>query len=188
MSSVLSTRMEISSAWLRGRKATRRGKVDAQVNKRSLNAFNSYVTLVPTNPTGDFTLVIETMTHDSSVCIRPALPPFSVKPQTVSYNITGGLKANVPLKVQHAHACQTSGFTQFHRCGERCLNPPKSMGTGLPNWRTFSLRMGLLHWYLGLTWWSQSPLSILAERENCLFPLLQQLSPFRIMITSTAIF
>ncbi|CAG5124192.1 unnamed protein product [Candidula unifasciata] len=48
----------------------------------------SYVGLV--SPTGnDLTIVIETMTHDHSQCIRPGLPWYTVSPQNVSLNLKG---------------------------------------------------------------------------------------------------
>ncbi len=47
----------------------------------------SYVTLVPpNNPKGDFSLIIETMSHNNSLCIRPGVPYYTVSPQNV-YNI-----------------------------------------------------------------------------------------------------
>ncbi|XP_012992911.3 galactocerebrosidase [Esox lucius] len=47
----------------------------------------SYVAL--TDSKGNLTVVIETMTHDHSVCIRPPLPAFSVTPQNVSFKLNG---------------------------------------------------------------------------------------------------
>uniref|UniRef100_A0A6Q2YLF7 Galactocerebrosidase n=1 Tax=Esox lucius TaxID=8010 RepID=A0A6Q2YLF7_ESOLU len=47
----------------------------------------SYVAL--TDSEGNLTVVIETMTHDHSVCIRPPLPAFSVTPQNVSFKLNG---------------------------------------------------------------------------------------------------
>jgi len=54
----------------------------------------SYVTLVPSggNPQSDMTLIIETMSHDQSVCIRPPLNPYKVEQQTVTFKLTGGLQ------------------------------------------------------------------------------------------------
>ncbi|CAG5125620.1 unnamed protein product [Candidula unifasciata] len=46
----------------------------------------SYVALV--SPAGsDLTVVIETMTHDHSICIRPALPKYTVKAQNVTITL-----------------------------------------------------------------------------------------------------
>ncbi|KAJ7990875.1 hypothetical protein DPEC_G00291440 [Dallia pectoralis] len=47
----------------------------------------SYVAL--TDKQGNLTVVIETMTHDHSVCIRPPLPAFKVAPQNASFQLTG---------------------------------------------------------------------------------------------------
>eukprot|EP01097_Dermamoeba_algensis_P000793 TRINITY_DN1284_c0_g1_i3.p1 TRINITY_DN1284_c0_g1~~TRINITY_DN1284_c0_g1_i3.p1 ORF type:complete len:596 (-),score=140.78 TRINITY_DN1284_c0_g1_i3:106-1893(-) len=64
----------------------------------------SYVTLVPANNKyGDFSLVIETMAHDDSYCIRPGLPPYDVVPQTVTFKIAGGLKTTQLLHVWYTH-------------------------------------------------------------------------------------
>ncbi|KAF5403006.1 galactocerebrosidase precursor [Paragonimus heterotremus] len=48
----------------------------------------SYVSLVSPDKS-QLTIVIETMTHDHSLCIRPALPPYTVKPQTVTLQLAG---------------------------------------------------------------------------------------------------
>ncbi|KAH9500900.1 hypothetical protein Btru_069153 [Bulinus truncatus] len=48
----------------------------------------SYVALI--SPDGkDLTIVIETMTHDHSVCIRPPLPHYDVKPQEIVLTLKG---------------------------------------------------------------------------------------------------
>ncbi|CAB1335486.1 unnamed protein product [Coregonus sp. 'balchen'] len=47
----------------------------------------SYVAL--TDSKGNLTVVIETMTHDHSVCIRPPLLPFNVTPQNVTFQLKG---------------------------------------------------------------------------------------------------
>uniref|UniRef100_A0A8C4GWG8 Galactocerebrosidase n=1 Tax=Dicentrarchus labrax TaxID=13489 RepID=A0A8C4GWG8_DICLA len=47
----------------------------------------SYVAL--TDGTGNLTVVIETMTHDHSVCIRPPLPPFNVTSQNATFQLQG---------------------------------------------------------------------------------------------------
>jgi hypothetical protein len=53
------------------------------INEGHLPNGGSYVTLVPPSKNGDFSLIIETMTHDHSVCIRPSLPAYNVTAQTV---------------------------------------------------------------------------------------------------------
>ncbi|XP_065830244.1 galactocerebrosidase-like [Oscarella lobularis] len=63
----------------------------------------TYVTL-KSSTTNDFTLVIETMTHDHSICIRPKLAPFTVKPQNASFQLKGSLAAkgvHLALYVTH---------------------------------------------------------------------------------------
>ncbi|XP_028855256.1 galactocerebrosidase isoform X1 [Denticeps clupeoides] len=47
----------------------------------------SYVAL--TDQKGNLTIVIETMTHDHSECIRPPLPPYKVVPQNVTFYLKG---------------------------------------------------------------------------------------------------
>eukprot|EP01097_Dermamoeba_algensis_P001574 TRINITY_DN1591_c0_g1_i1.p1 TRINITY_DN1591_c0_g1~~TRINITY_DN1591_c0_g1_i1.p1 ORF type:complete len:572 (-),score=115.32 TRINITY_DN1591_c0_g1_i1:121-1806(-) len=69
----------------------------------------SYVTLIPpgsensAHGTIDFSIVIETMSHDMSTCVRPDLPAYSVEKQTVTFNLVGGLKDNAPLYVWYTH-------------------------------------------------------------------------------------
>mmetsp|Transcript_12484 Transcript_12484/g.13866 ORF Transcript_12484/g.13866 Transcript_12484/m.13866 type:complete len:421 (+) Transcript_12484:1126-2388(+) len=47
-------------------------------------------------------MVIETMTHDNSLCIRPHLPPYEVKPQNVTFQLEG-LKSDEPLNIWYSH-------------------------------------------------------------------------------------
>uniref|UniRef100_A0A4W4G4T7 Galactocerebrosidase n=1 Tax=Electrophorus electricus TaxID=8005 RepID=A0A4W4G4T7_ELEEL len=47
----------------------------------------SYVALTDGN--GNLTIIIETMTHDHSECIRPSLPPYTVSPQTATFQLKG---------------------------------------------------------------------------------------------------
>eukprot|EP00028_Trichosphaerium_sp_Am-I-7-wt_P007281 CAMPEP_0168526206 /NCGR_PEP_ID=MMETSP0405-20121227/11825_1 /TAXON_ID=498012 /ORGANISM="Trichosphaerium sp, Strain Am-I-7 wt" /LENGTH=208 /DNA_ID=CAMNT_0008548995 /DNA_START=374 /DNA_END=997 /DNA_ORIENTATION=+ len=42
------------------------------------------------------------MTHDNSVCIRPHLPAYTVKPQTVTFQLEA-LKSDEPLNVWYSH-------------------------------------------------------------------------------------
>ncbi|TGZ60692.1 hypothetical protein CRM22_008389 [Opisthorchis felineus] len=48
----------------------------------------SYVSLVSPDR-NDLTIIVETMSHDHSVCIRPSLPHYTVIPQNVTFMITG---------------------------------------------------------------------------------------------------
>lgn len=54
----------------------------------------SYVTLV--SPSKDhITIVIETMSHDHSICIRPELPPYNVTSQRARFDLKGFGLTNV---------------------------------------------------------------------------------------------
>uniref|UniRef100_A0A8C4GX30 Galactocerebrosidase n=1 Tax=Dicentrarchus labrax TaxID=13489 RepID=A0A8C4GX30_DICLA len=57
----------------------------------------SYVAL--TDGTGNLTVVIETMTHDHSVCIRPPLPPFNVTSQNATFQLQGSFASIKELQV-----------------------------------------------------------------------------------------
>lgn len=58
----------------------------------------SYVALV--SPDGQqLTIVIETMSHNHSVCIRPDLPSYEVYPQTVTLSLIGSLSSIHELNV-----------------------------------------------------------------------------------------
>jgi galactosylceramidase len=75
----------------------------------------SYVTLIPPgdNKNGDFSLIVETFTHDHSICIRPGLPAYTVTPQNVTFILTGGLAATKPLYVWKTHLLQNEANTYF---------------------------------------------------------------------------
>ncbi|XP_067894824.1 galactocerebrosidase isoform X2 [Heterodontus francisci] len=60
----------------------------------------SYVAL--TDGKGNITIIIETMTHDHSICIRPPLPPFAVFRQNVTFKLQGSFKRIETLKVWHS--------------------------------------------------------------------------------------
>ncbi|XP_029316097.1 galactocerebrosidase isoform X2 [Cottoperca gobio] len=57
----------------------------------------SYVAL--TDERGNLTVVIETMTHDHSVCVRPPLPPFNVTSQNATFQLKGSFASIKELQV-----------------------------------------------------------------------------------------
>ncbi|XP_051795591.1 galactocerebrosidase isoform X2 [Acanthochromis polyacanthus] len=57
----------------------------------------SYVAL--TDGKGNLTVVIETMTHDHSVCVRPPLPHFNVTSQNATFQLKGSLTSIEELQV-----------------------------------------------------------------------------------------
>ncbi|XP_033990649.1 galactocerebrosidase isoform X3 [Trematomus bernacchii] len=57
----------------------------------------TYVAL--TDGKGSLTVVIETMTHDHSVCIRPPLPPFNVTSQNATFQLKGSFASIKELQV-----------------------------------------------------------------------------------------
>lgn len=57
----------------------------------------SYVAL--TDQKGNLTIVIETMTHDHSVCIRPPLPPYNVTAQTATFSLMGSFASLSELQL-----------------------------------------------------------------------------------------
>lgn len=91
----------------------------------------SYVAL--TDGQGNLTIVIETMTHDHSQCIRPYLPPYKVSTQNVTFHLQGSF-ANVPeLQVWYSKFdFENSKSTLFKK-----LQPIKVFG------RFFTLSLGL---------------------------------------------
>ncbi|XP_038630682.1 galactocerebrosidase isoform X2 [Scyliorhinus canicula] len=60
----------------------------------------SYVAL--TDGKGNITIIVETMTHDHSICIRPTLPTFNVSQQNVTFMLQGSFKHIETLKVWHS--------------------------------------------------------------------------------------
>ncbi|CAL8271411.1 unnamed protein product [Merluccius merluccius] len=60
----------------------------------------SYVAL--TDGKGNLTVVIETMTHDHSVCIRPPLLPFNVTSQNATFQLKGSFASITLLQVWHS--------------------------------------------------------------------------------------
>ncbi|XP_047467570.1 galactocerebrosidase isoform X2 [Mugil cephalus] len=57
----------------------------------------SYVAL--TDGKGNLTVVIETMTHDHSICIRPPLPAFNVTSQNATFQLKGSFASIKELQV-----------------------------------------------------------------------------------------
>ncbi|KAK1158812.1 galactocerebrosidase isoform X2 [Acipenser oxyrinchus oxyrinchus] len=60
----------------------------------------SYVAL--TDGLGNLTIVIETMTHDHSVCIRPPLPGFNVSAQNATFSLKGSFSTLTVLQVWYS--------------------------------------------------------------------------------------
>ncbi|MCJ8743896.1 hypothetical protein PDJAM_G00099610 [Pangasius djambal] len=60
----------------------------------------SYVAL--TDGQGNLTIVIETMTHNHSQCIRPSLPPFSVSAQEATFQLKGSFAAITQLQLWYS--------------------------------------------------------------------------------------
>uniref|UniRef100_A0A8C9WK94 Galactocerebrosidase n=1 Tax=Scleropages formosus TaxID=113540 RepID=A0A8C9WK94_SCLFO len=60
----------------------------------------SYVAFTDGN--GNLTIVIETMTHDHSQCIRPPLPAFNVSAQSATFHLKGSFNALTSLQVWHS--------------------------------------------------------------------------------------
>lgn len=65
---------------------------------QKLDSGGSYVTLVSPDRQ-QITIVIETMTHDHSVCIRPDLPPYMVEAQQATFQLVGNLSLVEELHV-----------------------------------------------------------------------------------------
>lgn len=66
----------------------------------SLTHGGSYVAL--TDGKGNLTVIIETMTHDHSKCIRPPLPPYNVSPQNATFNLKGSFATVLELQVWYS--------------------------------------------------------------------------------------
>ncbi|XP_066533391.1 galactocerebrosidase isoform X2 [Hoplias malabaricus] len=60
----------------------------------------SYVTL--TDGKGNLTVIIETMSHNHSQCIRPPLPPYDVSPQTATFQLKGSFAALTEFQQWHS--------------------------------------------------------------------------------------
>ncbi|GAA6069452.1 galactocerebrosidase, partial [Tachysurus ichikawai] len=60
----------------------------------------TYVAL--TDQSGNLTIVIETMTHDHSVCVRPPLPHYDVTHQKATFSLKGSFTSVRELQVWHS--------------------------------------------------------------------------------------
>ncbi|MEE6494251.1 hypothetical protein FKM82_017075 [Ascaphus truei] len=60
----------------------------------------SYVAL--TDGRGNLTVIIETMSHNSSICIRPPLPAFNVSAQNATFHLEGSFHGVKSLQVWHS--------------------------------------------------------------------------------------
>ncbi|XP_012682078.1 galactocerebrosidase-like [Clupea harengus] len=82
----------------------------------------SYVAL--TDGRGNLTVVIETMTHDHSQCVRPPLPPYSVSPQNATFNLKGSFATATELQLWYSKFdFKNSKHTLFKK-----LQPVKALG------------------------------------------------------------
>ncbi|XP_076201356.1 galactocerebrosidase isoform X3 [Aptenodytes patagonicus] len=81
-----------------------------------LEGGGSFVAL--TDGLGNLTIIIETMTHNHSQCIRPLLPHFSVTPQKATFYLKGSFYMVQTLQVWHSRLGFESGnsslFQQLH--------------------------------------------------------------------------
>ncbi|KAM3594242.1 uncharacterized protein V6R79_004709 [Siganus canaliculatus] len=71
----------------------------------------SYVAL--TDGKGNLTVVIETMTHDHSVCIRPPLLPFNVTSQNATFHLKGSFASINELQVWRSQFNFKTGKPSF---------------------------------------------------------------------------
>ena len=85
-----------------------------------LDKGHSYVSLMGKNAS-EFTLVIETMSHIHSPCIRPYLPPYNVSVQTANFMLKGTLSSITEL-----HVC----YSKLRFNGDETVLFSKSIGLG----------------------------------------------------------
>ncbi|XP_044292292.1 galactocerebrosidase isoform X3 [Varanus komodoensis] len=96
-----------------------------------LEAGGSYVAL--TDGQGNLTIIIETMTHDHSKCIRPPLLPYFVSPQKASFYLKGSFSKLKSLQMWYSKLEFTSAnSTLFKFLG------PKNVSEGV-----LTLNLGL---------------------------------------------
>ncbi|KAK6174597.1 hypothetical protein SNE40_017840 [Patella caerulea] len=73
-----------------------------------LNGGGSYVALI--SPDGkDFTIVIETFSHDHSICIRPPLPKYTVSPQQIMIDLKGSFAGVTQLNTWYSKPSYSTG-------------------------------------------------------------------------------
>ncbi|KAM6075418.1 galactocerebrosidase isoform 3-T3 [Chlamydotis macqueenii] len=81
-----------------------------------LEGGGSFVAL--TDGLGNLTIIIETMSHNHSQCIRPPLPHFSVTPQRATFHLKGSFYMVETLQMWHSRLGFESGnsslFQQLH--------------------------------------------------------------------------
>ncbi|KAG9481761.1 hypothetical protein GDO78_010797 [Eleutherodactylus coqui] len=63
----------------------------------------TYVAL--TDRKGNITIIIETMSHDNSICIRPPLPKFNVSAQNATFKLDGSFNDLKSLQVWYSKLC-----------------------------------------------------------------------------------
>ncbi|XP_068802833.1 galactocerebrosidase isoform X1 [Struthio camelus] len=81
-----------------------------------LEGGGSFVAL--TDGLGNLTIIIETMSHNHSQCIRPPLPHFSVSPQRATFYLEGSFAMVKTLQVWHSRlgfeSARSTFFQQLH--------------------------------------------------------------------------
>ncbi|KAM3855341.1 galactocerebrosidase isoform 1-T1 [Vipera latastei] len=94
-------------------------KVDGHLEKGG-----SFVAL--TDGLGNLTIIIETMTHNHSECIRPPLPPYVVSPQKAVFHLKGSFSKLKSLQMWYSKLdFSTANSTLFQSLG------PKNISEGI---------------------------------------------------------
>ncbi|XP_053330985.1 galactocerebrosidase [Spea bombifrons] len=119
----------------------------------------SYVAL--TDRQGNLTLIIETMSHDNSICIRPPLPAFNVSAQNATFSLQGSFENLKSLQVWYskleANATEPVLFKKM---------PPLKVTNGF-----FTLELGVNEVYTVTTFSSGQKGSFPVPPESQPFPL-----------------
>jgi galactosylceramidase len=80
-----------------------------------LQAGGSYVSLISPD-SKDLTIVIETLSHDHSVCIRPRLPRYNVTNQTATFQLKGNFVRHWSLSYHKLWQClHAFMFTELYQ-------------------------------------------------------------------------